>query len=114
MPAGGMIDHPDITERLIVKLNDALPIIARLTPELRDMLRGQNAAAAIPAQAAVTWISYAGDEGGIVCRLDTGADTAEAVFASITHLRFDPRIALAREIVAYQRHRAKRLGRQRH
>ena len=38
--------------------------------------------------------------------------TAEVVFTSITHLRFDPRIALAREIVAYQRHRTKRLRRQ--
>ena len=112
MPAGGMIDHPDITERLIVKLNDALPIIARLTPELRDMLRGQNAAAAIPAQAAVTWISYAGDEGGIVCKLDFGSEVHNAAFTSITHLRFDPRLPLAREITAYQNHRVKRLRRQ--
>jgi hypothetical protein len=35
------------------------------------------------------WISYAGDDGGIVCRLKAPAETAEAVFASITHLRFD-------------------------
>ncbi|MGB7036039.1 MAG: hypothetical protein WBD71_10965 [Xanthobacteraceae bacterium] len=30
-----MIDHPEITERLIAKLNDALPVPARLTPELQ-------------------------------------------------------------------------------
>jgi hypothetical protein len=34
------------------------------------------------------------------------------VFASITNLRFDPRMPLAREITAYQRHRVKRLQRQ--
>ena len=112
MPAGSMIDRPDITERLIAKLDDALPIIARLTPELRDMLRGQNAGAAIPAQAAVTWISYAGDQGGIVCKLDLGPDLQNAAFTSITHLRFDPRLPLAREIAAYQKHRVKRLRRQ--
>jgi hypothetical protein len=37
------------------------------------------------------------------------AETAEAVFASITHLRFDPRLPFTREIVAYQKHRVKRL-----
>jgi hypothetical protein len=57
----------------------------------------------------VTWISCAGDDGGIVCRLEAAAETAEAVFASITHLRFDPRPPVTREIVAYQKHRVKRL-----
>jgi hypothetical protein len=32
-------------------------------------------------------------------------------FASITHLRFDGRSPLTREIVAYQKHRTKRLQR---
>ena len=107
-----MIDHPDITERLIAKLNDALPIAARLTPELHDLLRGQNAGTTISAQTTVTWISYAGDEGGIVCKLDLGPDVQNAAFTSITHLRFDPRLPLAREITAYQKHRVKRLRRQ--
>ena len=50
-----------------------------------------------PAPVIVTWISYAGDEGGIVCKLVPAADlAAEAVFASITHLRFDPRLPLGR------------------
>lgn len=51
-----MIDHPEITERLIAKLNGALPISARLTPELQDTLRAQHAGPAIPANATVTWI----------------------------------------------------------
>jgi hypothetical protein len=59
----------------------------------------------------VTWISYAGDEGGIVGRVEATAETAGAVFAFIPHLRFDPRLPLAREIVACQRHRVKRLRR---
>ena len=107
-----MIDHPEITERLIAKLNDALPVSVRLTPELQDALRRQNAGPAIPAHATVTWISYAGDEGGIVCKLDLGPDVENAAFTSITHLRFDPRSPLAREIAAYQKHRVKRLQRQ--
>jgi len=106
-----MIDHPEITERLIAKLNEALPIPARLTPELQVLLRGQNADTTIAAEAAITWVSYAADEGGIVCKLDLGPDVEKAAVTSITHLRFDARLPLAREIAAYQKHRVKRLQR---
>ncbi len=47
-----------------------------------------------------------GDEGGIVCQLDFGHEAGEkAFFVSITHLTFDRRLPLAREIAAYQKHR---------
>src|SRR3954447_18731844 len=101
-----MIDHPEQVERLMERLGAALPIPARLTPEVQMTLRQQRGVT-MPANCSTTWISYAGDEGGIVCRLEAAA--AEAVFASITHLRFDPRLSFTREIVAYQRHRVKRL-----
>ncbi len=63
-------------------------------------------------QCAVTWITYMGDEGGIVCKLDLGSGLGKEAFTSITHLRFDPRLPLTREITAYQKHRVKRLRRQ--
>jgi len=89
-----------------------LPIPARVTPELQTTLRRQNGTEA-PARCSITWISYAGDEGGIVCRLDAGlAGGSAEVFTSVTHLRFDPRLPLARDIVVYQKHRVKRLRRQ--
>jgi hypothetical protein len=106
-----MIDHPETVERLMGKLNAALPIPARITPELQASLRGQTGGA-VPHQGAITWISYMGDEGGIVCKLDLGADLGKEACTSITHLRFDPRLPLAREITAYQKHRVKRLRRQ--
>jgi hypothetical protein len=111
MRPGRMIDNPEITERLIAKLIDALPISARLTPELQDLLRRQTGPAILD-HATVTWISYAGDEGGIVCKLDLGEAAQNAAFTSITHLRFDPRSPLAGEITAYQKRRVKRLQRQ--
>jgi hypothetical protein len=86
-----MIDHPEQVERLMERLGAALPIPARLTPEIQMTLRQQRGVT-MPANCSVTWISYAGDDGGIVCRLEAAAETAEAVFASITHLRFDPRL----------------------
>ena len=60
----------------------------------------------------VTWISYAGDEGGIIRKLEGASGTADAVFASITRLRFDPRLPVTRKIAAHQKHRTKRLRRQ--
>jgi len=107
-----VIDHPEQVERLMERLGTALPIPARLTPEVQMTLRQQRGVT-MPIDCSVTWISYAGDEGGIVCRLEAPAETAEAVFASITHLRFDPRLPFTREIVAYQKHRVKRLRIQR-
>lgn len=60
----------------------------------------------------ITGIHYVGDEGGIVCRLDFGhADGEKVFFVSITHLTFDRRLPLAREIAAYQKHRLKRIRR---
>jgi hypothetical protein len=55
-----MIDRPETVERLVAKLNEALPIPARVTSELQVSLRGQSAGAAIPTQCAVTWIYYMG------------------------------------------------------
>jgi len=43
---------------------------------------------------------------------DQVSATTKQVFASITHLRFDPGLPLAREITAYQKRRVKRLRHQ--
>ena len=106
-----MIDDPESTERLLARLEAALPIPERLTTELQASFLEQNAGAAIPATCQVTWVTYMGDEGGIVCKLDLGPDVEKEAFTSITHLRFDPRLPLARDIAAYQKHRVKRLKR---
>ncbi len=107
-----MIDNPEQAERLLTKLQAALPLPARLTPELAATLRTPDAATAIPAACSVIAVHYAGDEGGIVCGLDVVTANDKAVYASITHLRFDPRLPLSRDIAAYQKHRVKRLRRQ--
>lgn len=107
-----MIDNPDQAERLLARLQAALPPPARVTPELAATLQAQNPASEIPSTCSITWISYAGDEGGIVCRLDFAQETEKAAFVSITHLRFDARLPLTRDIATYQKHRVKRLRRQ--
>ncbi len=85
---------------------------ARLTPELGATLRDQLGGVDVPAACELTRVDYAGDEGRILCQLQLGCESGDRVFfASITHLRFDGRSPLAREIVAYQKHRTKRLRR---
>lgn len=106
-----MIDNPEQAERLLTRLQAALPVPARMTPELTTALRTPDAATEIPAACSIIAVHYAGDEGGIVCGLDVATATGEAVYVSITHLRFDPRLPVARDITAYQKHRVKRLRR---
>jgi len=107
-----MIDQAETVERLMAMLDQALPIPARVTPELATSPRAQIGTA-VASKCAVISIHYMGDEGGIMCKLDFGSNTDKQAFASITHLRFDPRLPLAREITAYQKHRVKHLRRQR-
>jgi hypothetical protein len=106
-----MIDNAIQVERLISKLQAELPIATRMTPELMATLSNQNQATSIPASCKIISIRYTGDEGGILCQLELSPPTDNAVYASITHLRFDPRQPLARDIMAYQKHRVKHLRR---
>jgi hypothetical protein len=106
------IDNPAHTDRLLTKLRASLPIAATMTSELMSVLREQSGGGDVPTQCQVTGLHYAGDEGGIVCELEFGRETGgQGFFVSLTHLRFDGRSGLTREIVAYQKHRTKRLGR---
>ena len=72
------------------------------------MLKTQNITNAA-STATITAVNYAGDEGGIMCRLEIPTNE-NAVYASITHLRFDTRLPVVREITAYQNHRVKHLN----
>lgn len=103
-----MIDNPDQAERRLAKLDAALPVPARMTPEPAATLQAPDRTQSCT----ITCIRYAGDEGGIVCGLDFAHQGNSAAFVSITHLRFHPHLPLARDIAAYQKHRAKRLRRQ--
>jgi hypothetical protein len=105
-----MIDNRKQAERLIVKLRESLPLPALLTPQLAALVRDEKPGISVPAACPITRVDYAGDEGGIVCRLEIGREDEPTVFyVSITHLAFHRRLPLAREITAYQKHRIKRI-----
>jgi hypothetical protein len=103
-----MIDNPDQVERLLVKLRLSLPLFATVTPEVSAAIR-EHSTVVDPMQAyPITQVDYAGDEGGIVCKIEIGD---RALYASITHLRFGLAGPITRQIAAYQKHRVKRLRR---
>ena len=114
IPAEGLfvIDNPLQAHLLVAKLKAALPLPALAAPPLLAQLHEQAPGLDLLPQCQITGIYYAGDEGGILCKLDFGTEDADPVFfVSITHLTFDRRLPLAREIAAYQKHRVKRLRR---
>ena len=107
-----MIDNPAQVEELIAKLRAALPLSATVSPPMLALLQEESPNLDLPSRCQIAEVHYAGDEGGIVCKLDFGREAAGKVFfASITHLTFDRRLPLARAIAAYQKHRMKRLRR---
>ena len=107
-----MIDNPKQVADLLEKLKAALPLQAIVTPRLAASLRQQSPSGSIQQRCEMTWVSNAGDEGGIMCKLSIEGESGGKklqFFVSITHLDFDRRLPLAHEIVAYQKRRIKRL-----
>lgn len=108
-----MIDDLEKTNRLLAELTASLPLDARPT---RDLVRTFSERLARPApvtRCRVVDIHYAGEEGGIVCKLEMeGQKADEGFFVSITHLIFERKTPLFRQIDAYQRHRIKKLRQQ--
>jgi hypothetical protein len=107
-----LIDNQDQVERLLRRLTDVLPLAALATPALVADLRERSSAAKITWHCQITDIFYAGDEGGVMCHVIFDQEEKEQVFlVSITHLAFDRRLPIAREIASYQKHRMKRIRR---
>jgi len=108
-----MLDDPRKTGLLVAMLKEVLPIPTNITPYLAHELSKQSPGIAIPTRCNVTDVLYSGDMGGIICCLDIGGpDAKKAHLVSITHLAFNRKTPLFRDIETYQRHRNKKLKQQ--
>ena len=104
-----MIDDIDKSMALVERMQAALPMRAFANMELRRTLQ-EESKRVFPHECSVTEIRYMGDDGGLACHLDFGfSDTKDVYIVSITHLKFDRKNPLVREIEAYCQHRIKRL-----
>lgn len=108
-----MIDNQEKTMQLMTAMAEVPVLAARLSPELKAIMRKKDPAAVVPDTCTIGEIIYTGEEGGITCKLDFGLKNESAIFlASITNLIFDRRCPLYRQITAYQKHRIKKLKKQ--
>jgi hypothetical protein len=64
-----MLDHPEKTARLLATLKAAAPFEVESTERLVKYLRAQDDVMAHQTRHIVSDLSYAGDEGGIVCHM---------------------------------------------
>src|SRR3984893_15424892 len=96
-----MLDHPEKTARLIAALKVAVPFEINLTPEWVKHLQAENFANPVQTYRTVSDLSYAGDEGGIVCHI-VPLDEQQALIISLTHIRMPRTMALATAVIDYQ------------
>ena len=106
-----MLDKPEKTRQLMALLKTALPFEVTLTPELIATLARQQNPVAVKSTETVSQISYAGDEGGILCHIrPEGAESV--IVASLTHVRVARTLHFAGAVIDYQKHRVKKLKKQ--
>ena len=107
-----MIDDPRKTTKLMETLKGAVPFEVELTPQLAATLKGQSIALDSAARHLAAEVFYAGDPGGFMCRIlsPAGGDT---IVVSLTHLAVRKPLPFAEAVTAYQKHRVKKLKKQR-
>lgn len=106
-----MFDRPEKTEALLDAMEEALPFEVRLMPELVANLARQQRPLTVKPIETVTDISYAGDDGGIMCHIEP-SDADSMVVVSLTHVRVPRTLPFAAAALAYQKHRVKKLKKQ--
>ena len=107
-----MIDDFETVETLVERMQLALPMRARVGSDVLRTLRQEASDEVTTPHCVVTEVRYAGDEGGIVCSLVFDDNESEkAYFVSITHLMFERRNPLWRDIERYKKRRIERLRR---
>jgi hypothetical protein len=108
-----MLDQPEKTARLLAALKAAAPFEVELASSLIEYLQAESVADVDRMHQIVWNLSYAGDEGGIMCHLSRSEETGRALVVSLTHVRMPRSMPLAAAVVDYQKHRVKKLKKQR-
>jgi hypothetical protein len=104
-----MLDKPEKTSELLDALRAALPFEVELAPELIARLRAETPSVVVTPQQVVSQVSYAGDEGGVMCHILPKETAKDAVIVSLTYLRMSRKNPLAAAVFDYQKHRMKKL-----
>ena len=106
-----MLDKLEKARELVATLKAALPFEIALTPELIDHLARQQRPVSVKPTETVSDISYAGDEGGILCHIRPDG-ASNILVVSLTHVRVPRSLPFAAAVIEYQKHRVKKLRKQ--
>jgi hypothetical protein len=106
-----MLDKPEKTRELMAILETAAPFEIALMPDLIEHLARQQKPVVVKPVQTVSGVSYLGDVGGIACHVQP-EDTDSAIVVSLTHVRVSRVLPFAAEVLAYQKHRVKKLKKQ--
>jgi hypothetical protein len=109
--AAPMLDNPEKTAKLLAALKAVVPFEVELTDQIVKHLRAHHDAVADQKHHTVANLSYAGDEGGIVCHI-VPPEKREALVVSLTHVQLPRSMPLAAAVADYQKHRVKKLKKQ--
>jgi len=107
-----MLDNLEKTTKLLGLLKAAVPFEVELSDRLRKYLQAQYNTVADGTHHIVSDLSYAGDEGGIVCHVVPPEKRDALVVVSLTHVRVPRSMPLAAAVADYQKHRVKKLKKQ--
>lgn len=103
-----MLDIPKKTDDLLNAMLDALPFEVELSPAMIAHLAKQQEPVSVKPLETVSSVSYAGDEGGIMCHIEP-LGAASVIVASLTQVRVPRTLPFAAAALAYQKHRVKKL-----
>jgi hypothetical protein len=106
-----MLDKPEKTRGLMAILEAAAPFEVALMPDLIEHLARQQKPVVVKPIETVSGVSYLGDEGGIACHIKS-KDADSVIVVSLTHVRVSRTVPFASEVLAYQKHRVKKLKKQ--
>lgn len=107
-----MLDHPVKTTWLLAALKAAAPFEVKLKERLIKYLRHHGDVLADRTHHVVSDLSYAGDEGGIVCHMLPFQEGGGALVVSLTQVHVPRPFPFAVAVAAYQKHRVKKLKKQ--
>src|ERR1700674_2869823 len=103
-----MLDNPEKTFKLLAALESALPFEVDLGSSLIAELAKQGYSSSLRTRQTVSEVSYAGDEGGIMCHI-TPENMEKRIFVSLTHIRIPAFQPFSGAAFEYQKHRIKKL-----
>jgi hypothetical protein len=106
-----MLDKPEKTRELMAVLDAAAPFEVALMPDLIEHLSRQQRPVVVKPMETVSGVSYLGDVGGIACHVQP-KDADSVIVVSLTHVRVPRTLPFAAEVLAYQKHRVKKLKKQ--